>query len=76
MLEQMVGVVVEFIEQVCELYETGDLSLADYKLLTSNKINFIESHLFEISPYTLRTRCENILETNSSRLLGQSILLH
>lgn len=75
-LDQMVDVLVEFIEKMYDLYRTGELTLRDYDNLTSNKIHFLENHLDEIKIMALKSRCETILAVNSNKTHIADIILH
>ncbi|MCX7710595.1 MAG: hypothetical protein N2484_12210 [Clostridia bacterium] len=75
-LDQMVDVLVEFIEKIYQLYRSGELTETDYAKLTANKLLFIENHIDQIKKFELKYRCESLLAINGYNLQGSTTLLH
>lgn len=75
-LDQMVDVLVEFIEKCNEMYRKGNLTLKDYDELTAHKISFLEKHLNDIKIRTLRSRCESLLLSPAVRTFRNDMILH
>ena len=65
-LDETIDLTLEFVEWVYKLYCSGELTFNDYSELTYTKLHFIEAQINKVDNYSLKARCEKVLENNTN----------